>query len=153
MKLYCEQFIPKEDMDLFLRIRKAVEAMTNPDLGCDENGDEIPLSCHMLARAVAKLFSVKLWDGFYIKGYQHSWLETEYGHLIDVYPIGVIGGPILLENTSRLSPARRLYIPEKSWKVTQGTFSTVSFRRSVRRVTKALRTAMEQSSSTQPRTP
>ncbi len=152
MKIYCEQFIPKEDMDLFFRIRKAVEAMTNPDLGHDENGEEIDLSCHMIARAVAKLFSVKFLDGFYIKGFQHSWIETKHGHLIDVYPIGVIGGPILLENTSRFSPARRLYFPEKSWKVTRGTFSTVTFRRSVRRVTKALCIAMDQSSSTQPRT-
>ena len=144
MKPYCLKFIPEEELVLFLKIKAAVEQLEDPDLGVDGYQEPIPVSCHMIARAVAELFSVTLKDGFYIVGYQHSWLVTATGHVIDVYPVGMLGGPILCENTSVLSPARRLYheVDPEVESITYEFFKEAWFLRSVQIVTDALRKAV-----------
>lgn len=136
MKPHVLKFIPKEDLELFEKIKIAVTGMPDDiDLGKDEEGEEIILSCHILARAVAKLFSLKFVDGYFHPNYDHSWLLTLNGNIIDVYPIAIVGGPILVKD-SFSSPMRWLYKKEN---ISDGLFSKPSFRRSVRRVIEVLR--------------
>lgn len=138
MTPYAERFISEEDLALFTRIRKAVEQMGNPDLGSDEEGRPVILSCHILARAVAKVFPVRVRDGYFAWNYDHSWVETPSGHLIDPYPVAAIGGPIMFEG-SEASPQRRIYDRSSAKKISRGRFGKTSFRRAVRRVAGALR--------------
>lgn len=108
---YACRLIPKEDQSLFTEIQKIFKKLPSDiDLGHKENGDQILLSCHILARAVSNSFPLKLCDGsFSHKGYYHSWLETDKS-IIDIYPIGVIGGPILID---KISPLSRFYLKHK----------------------------------------
>ncbi len=131
--------LPKEDIALLWRIRDAVSTMEDIDLGIDEGGDAIPLSCHMLARAVAKLFPVVVEDGLFADR-NHSWVTTKNRHVIDVYPVGILGGPILAEH----SIARRIYTLKSTRLLSRGRFSKPSFRRSVRRIIGALKSAMRE---------
>lgn len=79
MRPYVSKFIPQENLELFEKIKMAVTAMPDIDLGKDEEGEEIILSCHILARAIAKLFSLKFVDGYFHPNYNHSWLLTPTG--------------------------------------------------------------------------
>ncbi len=135
---YVTRYVSKDELALFVQIKKAVEKMHDPQLGTDEEGKPIILSCHMLARAAEKIFPVSLRDGYFAGIYEHSWVETFGGHLIDLYPIAVIGGPIMYEG-STLSPQKRIYRRASTKKLSRGRFGKNSFRRSVRRVAKALR--------------
>lgn len=136
---YVTRYIPIEDIVLFGKIRKAVERLPEINFGKSEKGEEIILSCHILARAVAKVFGLKFVDGHLYPHYQHSWLLTSSGNIIDTYPVAVIGGPIIVDNGkwSRSSPARFHY---KKKGLGNG-FNHASFRRSVRKVVKALKEA------------
>lgn len=99
MTPFSTQEIPREDQDLFWEVRRRVEALPDLDLGLDSKGEKIFLSCHMLARAVAKAFKdeeLRCCDGLYLKRFQHSWNVTRNGNIIDVYPVAEIGGPIIL---------------------------------------------------------
>lgn len=100
--------IPKDDVVMFEKIGTAVRAL--PDV--DENGEEIILSCHILARALAQVFSLEFKDGYFYPNFEHSWLVTPRNNIIDAYPVGMLtgsnGGPILIDG-GRCSPARWLY--------------------------------------------
>jgi hypothetical protein len=110
MKAHAETALPKEDVTLFRKIQKIVQALSEPDIG-SENGEPIVLSCHHLAHALAELFSLKAVDGYSPRrGYRHSWLETENGNIIDVYPVDMVGGPILLAAGRFPSPWRPYYL-------------------------------------------
>src|ERR1035437_2343419 len=110
MTPYARQFVSNEELELFLKIRELVTKLPDLDLGLDDFRNEIDLSCHMLARAVADIFSLKFVDGYFTIGFQHSWVLTpKEGHVIDVYPVAMLGGPILME-ASGFSPARTCYL-------------------------------------------
>ncbi|KKW47152.1 MAG: hypothetical protein UZ00_C0014G0005 [Parcubacteria group bacterium GW2011_GWA1_60_11] len=134
------RYISEEDLTLFERVKRTVERMREPDLGLDEEGRKIILSCHMLARAAAKVFPVRVRDGYFAVNYQHSWVETPGGHLVDLYPVAVVGGPIMFEG-SMASPQCRIYRRLSARKLSAGRFGKNSFRRSVRRITRALKDA------------
>lgn len=138
MTPYVQRRISPDDLALFAQIKKSVEQMGDPELGLDEDGKPVVLSCHILARAVAKVFPVRVRDGYFAGYYDHSWVETFGGHLIDLYPVAVIGGPIMFEG-SMASPQRRIYIRSSAKKLSRGRFCRSSFRRAVRRTAKALR--------------
>lgn len=138
MTPYVKRYISEEELALFKRIRNAVNQMGDPELGQDENGKPVILSCHILARAIAKVFPVRVMDGYFADNYSHSWVETSGGHLIDLYPVAVIGGPIMFEGSTS-SPQRRIYTRSSAKKLSHGHFSKSSFRRAVRHVSKALR--------------
>lgn len=142
MTPYAERYISENDLELFAKIKKALERMGDPDLGFDENGEVIILSCHILARAVAKVFPVRVRDGFFAKVFNHSWVETSSGHLIDLYPVAVIGGPIMFEGRFD-SPKKRIYTYTSAKRQSHGSFSKNSFRRAVRRVVRALRRVLD----------
>ena len=135
---YAQRYISSDDLALFVQIKKSVEQMGDPELGLDEEGKPIVLSCHILARAVARKFPVCVRDGYFAGHYDHSWVETPSGHLIDPYPVAVIGGPIMFEG-STASPQRQIYTRSSAKKLSRGRFGKSSFRRAVRRVAKTLR--------------
>ncbi|MBI1755162.1 hypothetical protein HY250_02695 [Candidatus Azambacteria bacterium] len=88
--------VPKEDIKIFREIRLVVEELPDVEFGKGPDGEPIVISCHMLTRALAEYFPVKAKDGFMVNIWQHSWLETKGGFIIDPYPIALVGGPILV---------------------------------------------------------
>ncbi|MCF7835962.1 MAG: hypothetical protein K9M15_02475 [Candidatus Marinimicrobia bacterium] len=139
MTPYATKYVSREEITLFEKIRYSTIRLPDIDLGLDEKGKEVIFSCHMLARAVAKVFGLKYVDGYYTPNFEHSWILTPEKHLIDVYPIAVIGGPILMVSEKFNSPARWHYKKMSTRKISYGRFSKPSFRRSVRRIEKAIR--------------
>lgn len=139
---------PPEEVDLFWRIWISVIRMRNSadrlDLGLDNEGKKVELSCHILARAAENIFfpDVKCVDGCFAGGYKHSWLMTASDHIIDVYPVGTIGGP-QMKDAQRRSPWVHLY-REMSARECEGYFNGLFkeawFKRAVAIATKALRT-------------
>ena len=96
MTPYGIKYVQEEDLVIFKKIRNAVLKLPDINLGVDEEGDKILLSCHILARAVARVFLLKYVDGFFIPNFCHSWVLSPNSHVIDVYPVGILGGPILM---------------------------------------------------------
>ena len=134
MKTFTEQLVARADIEIFEEIRRAVELLSEIDLGSDDRGQAVVLSCHVLARAIARVFGLRYVDGWVRPNYEHSWVLSPAGHIIDVYPVAVIGGPILMENRSGHSPASHIYDTSDRHKLYRGDFSRPWFRRSVRRV-------------------
>ena len=112
MTPYAVKFIPSDDIELFEKIKKAINFLPDLDLGRDVKGLPIILSCHMLARAVAEVFSLRCVDGYYYLSYQHSWVLTQNNKIIDVHPIAILGGPILVHNAV-FSPHSHIYIEKE----------------------------------------
>lgn len=108
---YACGVINKEDQKMFSQIEKIIENLEEVDLGEESGGRKILISCHLLAKALINFFPVEVHDGYFCqKPYSHSWLTTERS-IIDVYPIAVIGGPILIDRTA--GPLRRQYLEEE----------------------------------------
>lgn len=138
MKPFSVSIAPREDLRLFNRIRRVVQRMPSPDLGTDENGKKILLSCHMLARALARFFPVGCQDGYFGGYCDHSWLVTTSGLIIDVYPVAVVGGPILVV-TGYSTPWDRLY---KKGRLPKSKLNNPRFIKSVDRVAEAVHQTM-----------
>ncbi len=127
------------DLKLFSNIKGVMEQMPEVDLGIDESGDEVPVSCHMVTRALAKIFpgKVRSQDGDFVRrGQLHSWLVIGGGLVIDPYPIGTVGGPILVDCSFSLSPWTKLYIKRRLGIVNK------DFQRHVRLVARAMRSVL-----------
>ncbi len=140
MTPYATCYVSEEDFAIFEKIKNAVSKLPDINLGVDEKGCEIILSCHILARAVAKVFSLKCIDGNYIPNFRHSWVLSPQGHhLIDVYPVAILGGPILMVEDGGASPIKWHYKKASARKISKGAFSKPSFKRSVRTVAASLR--------------
>ena len=137
MTPYVRKFITDEEMALFEKVRLAVASMPDVDLGIDEKGEPVILSCHVLARAVAKVFSLQYVDGYFYRRYDHSWIETPSGNIIDIYPVAIIGGPIMMDGNNGMI-AQQLYSPDSTRKISRGKFGRNSFRRAVRKTISAL---------------
>lgn len=128
MKPYVLSKLSQEEIELFEKIRRAVNDLPDIDLGKNEDGENLILSCHILARAVAKSFHLQYVDGYFYPCYQHTWLLTLAGNTIDVYPVAVLGGPILMDRLV----AKHLY---KEKPVLNGETIKLSFRRAVKIIT------------------
>ncbi len=100
MTPYVMGDISKEEYELFLEIRVAVREMPDIDLGKDNHGRAVEISCHMITRALAEIFpnNFNVKDGHALKGWQHSWVVFKNNpHLIiDPYPIAMVEGPIMV---------------------------------------------------------
>lgn len=146
MRLYMVSMIPGEDLLLFQRIERAVQEMPDIDLGKDKEGMPILVSCHMVARAIARIFpEVACEDGYFIKrGVRHSWLVIKRNPelLIDPYPVALVGGPIMVDRGFFMVPWGSLYIAARLSDLGDG-----QFRRHVTQVTQAMRVGMAKSSS------
>lgn len=127
MTPYAVRFIPPEELKIFKEIKRRVENLPDIDLSTDK--EEILVSCHMLARIVGDYFGLKIVDGYFCSFYQHSWLLTQSGHIIDVYPVGIIGGPIMVDGMER-SPMASQY-KEADLKI---NFSSEVFTKSTEKV-------------------
>ncbi|MEX1063912.1 MAG: hypothetical protein WD898_01205 [Candidatus Paceibacterota bacterium] len=93
MTPYAITVAPHSDLQVLAKIIKVMEYM--PDI---ELPDKEEVSCHMIARALAEFFPVQYKDGYFPrKGYQHSWLVTQTGNVIDAYPWAIVGGPVMLD--------------------------------------------------------
>jgi len=117
MKPYILSFVSSEDYNLFLQIRRVVQEIPEIDIGRDEKGKKILVSCHMITRALAYYFPVEYRDGYFFqKHLQHSWLVRGNYIIIDPYPVLMVGAPIMVTNRLVMSPWRFLYneqlIPE-----------------------------------------
>jgi len=132
---YVETRIPTEELSIFRKIEGVVSRLPSVDLGTDEEGNKMVLSCHILARAVAKVFGLEYVDGFYHQGFEHTWLMTKSRNIIDVYPVATVGGPIMMDMSVVFSPAHYLYKRERLGR----GFGQNSFKRAVRRVTREIR--------------
>lgn len=129
MTPYFATIIPREDQILFERIQNLFRALPDISVGTNDTAEKIEISCHLLVRAFGKVLNLAWEDGFFATFYCHSWLRTPSGHIFDVYPVGILGGPLWIASTNVLSPGRRLY---KKSRRAQGNFSKPWFRRSVR---------------------
>ena len=146
MTPYVARYLTAQDIEIFQKIRRLVEALPdNIDLGNDDRGEKIILSCYILVRALAKLFTLRYRDGYLHPNYRHSWLLTLDGQIIDPYPVAIWGGPLMIDG-SISSPARWLYLPKSSRIVSSGSFSRPWFQRAVRLITQALRKIEERHS-------
>lgn len=130
MTPYAAEQIKKSDIELFRKIREAVQQLPDLDLGEWDDGEKVVLSCHMLARAISKVFGIAYCDGYFHPYMQHSWNITPHKNIIDAYPIAIIGGPILMDGYYRNSSI--YYTPAKFRCFRK--YSDPVFRRSVRRL-------------------
>ncbi|MEY4744457.1 MAG: hypothetical protein RL272_402 [Candidatus Parcubacteria bacterium] len=109
MKPIVLRDIPPDDLALFRNIRRVVRRLPDVDLGIDGQGRRVPVSCHMLCRALAAHFPVPCRDGYFGEGAAtHSWLATGAGSIIDPYPWAMVGGPVMVYALG-MSPWRALY--------------------------------------------
>ncbi len=143
MTPYVLSQIPSDEVDLFQKIKLAVNELPDIDLGLDDDGKEIILSCHILARAVAKVFGLKPVDGHFYPNFQHTWLLTPHRHIIDVYPVAILGGPILIDGQLS-SPASWIY---KKKRLGLKKSKKPSFLRAIKVVAKSIKDATERSSA------
>ena len=116
MKPYVLERIPPNILSLFCQVREVVAQMPDVDLGTRSDGGratgridngKIRISCHVLTRALAACFPVKVKDGYFMGIWEHSWLVAEGGFTIDPYPVALVGGSILLDTGSGFSPWTR----------------------------------------------
>lgn len=136
MKPYVLSLIAQEDAELFAKIQRVVEKFPDIDFGKGETGEKLDLSCHILARAIGKVFGLRHVDGYFYPNFKHTWLVTGNGNVIDVYPVGMLGGPILVDGSDFYSPARWIY---KKKRILQGKSREPSFRRALRMSIAAVR--------------
>lgn len=134
MRPYALEFIDTKDVELWRTARDMVEALPETDLGKCEDGVSVILSCHILARAIGEVFELQTEDGHGMApGFEHSWCRTKNGNILDVYPIGMLGGPLLVDGHSMLG--RLLYKKKSSTEISRGRFETDWFANAVKIVT------------------
>ena len=128
MITHAEEVIEESDLKIFKSIKEKLSKI-----------DKFPiktelLTCHMLAHAVAEVYDLKVVDGFWRSGYNHSWIETDYLNVIDVYPVGMVGGPVLLDHI--VTGGQFYYTPDNFELI--GDVSSTEFRESVEIIKKCL---------------
>lgn len=146
MTPYVARHLTARDIEIFQKVRKLVEGLPDDiDLGSDDRGEKITLSCHILVRALARVCSLQYRDGYFHPNYRHSWLLTPDGRIIDAYPVAIWGGPFMIDGDGEChTPARWLYLPKSTRAISDGSFSRPWFRRAVWRITRALKTIERQ---------
>lgn len=113
MTPYAATRIPAADQELYSQVRNAV--LDLPDNLLDRNQNPIEITCHMLARAVGYAFKLKWHDGYFVSpSHKHSWLTTPHNNIIDVYPIALIGGPVMMDTQCWLSVQMYVGLPLKT---------------------------------------
>lgn len=138
MKPYVIGIIGPGDVERWTEISAAVHKL--PDdiiLGKDDIGEDIVISCHMLARAVGNLWKLKVVDGHFDTFFEHSWCKTSDDNIIDVYPVGILGGPILVDGHTHL--ARTAYSDREVSKTTKRQFESEWFTLAVQIIVKCIR--------------
>ena len=140
MTPHVATLVPPDVHALFGKIYGAVSRLPDLDLGTDRRGTPVPISCHALARAAARVFALPYVDGLFLGRFSHSWLRTpDRKWIIDCYPVGILAGPLLVDAAGGLSPGALLYKPVHARRVSKDLpFAAPPFRRAVRRLERAL---------------
>lgn len=102
MKPYAETELSAGEQVLLAEVRTIVAAMP------EDVGGEEELSCHLLAHGIGRAFELKVVDGEILRGYDHSWIMTPEGNILDTYPVYTASGPIILLMKG-LSPWKQIY--------------------------------------------
>lgn len=142
MKPWVTCRIEPQEVSMFQTIEQVVQRL--PDnldegrLGLHQNSKPVVLSCHIIARALAKVYGLRYQDGYFCGKYQHSWLVMPSGNIVDPYPVGALGGPIMVDGAS-CSPWPDLYTPCSARRISIGHFSRPWFRNAVRKLIRILR--------------
>ena len=142
MKPYAMKHISPKELEIFSKIETVVNSLPNEiDLGFDERGKKVILSCHILARAIAKVFHLKYVDGYLYKegGFEHGWIETDQFNIIDVYPIATVGGPIMIARNMFCCMHR----PYQKARLKNRGFNKPWFRQAVKKTTVLLMTQLK----------
>ena len=137
MKPYMASLVTEENHILFQKISQIIEALPDIDLGKDAKGRKVLVSCHMIVRGLARIFTeVERHDGYFGKIMGHSWLtiKSDSRLIIDPYPVALIGGPIMVHSGFFTVPWNRLYIEARLPYI-----GGQEFRRHVGVVTRALK--------------
>lgn len=137
MNPYVLRALPEAEVTLFHKIKRVIDLL--PDLETESEGGTL-ISCHTLARVIGKHFGLKVETGKYHEIYEHSWLRTPGGRIIDVYPVATLGGPLLIDCRLLLS---QLYRTASVRSISRGDFSQKFFLRSLRRIDRAVRTILK----------
>lgn len=96
--------IPEGDLLLYERAIQLIDWVDREDM-----------TCHVLARAIAKLLKAKHVDGYFCRPcWRHSWVVLPTGNILDVYPIGGCM-PVLVTTGMGLIPLpwSDMYVPKK----------------------------------------
>jgi hypothetical protein len=103
-----EGMITADDIAMLTTVKRAIDLLPDIPLGTE-------LSCHILARAVRNVFTsnMEVESGYFYPSFQHSWLRLPSKNILDVYPVGIVGGPILVKAGWALDPGDRLYKVEE----------------------------------------
>lgn len=141
MAPYATRYFLTTEIQLWENIRKAIDNLPEIDLGKDNKGDTILLSCHMLARAVSAVYGLEFRDGYFgSPGFSHSWIVTEKKNIIDVYPVGMLGGVLLIDEfVASMVKLYRTFTPKQTAHRYSTIFESEWFKNSVKKVTKELR--------------
>jgi len=138
--------IAKENIILFQKIKQAVEALPDIELGEDTQGRKTLVSCHMIVRGLARVFpGVDRHDGYFARfGQRHSWLTVRNDPrlVIDAYPVALLGGPIMVHCGFITTPWDRLYIRARL-----PDLGGQEFRKHVGLVTRVLRETLKDKAS------
>lgn len=100
MRLYDLSVIPEEESRIFIAVEYCLKELPRTIMvrGCEERKE---ISSHVLSRAVAETFpSLTFVDGIFLNKYDHSWVVTPSGRIIEILPVGVPTGPYLIDVTS-----------------------------------------------------
>ncbi len=103
MMTFAENDLPIIQICVFRDIEKLINKFDEKDLNLSKGEDEKQrsLDCHMLAQALARIDGgeyLYVQSGYYLPGYEHSWLKFKHGcNIIDPYPWGCIGGPQIID--------------------------------------------------------
>lgn len=109
IKTALEHYYPKEAPEWRRLLNEIVGWLeTIPPLAPVEliSGEDRLWSCHVLSRGVLRLWNLeaqgwRVHDGIFRERFNHCWLEKVDGNLVlilDVYPVGTMGGPLLIDN-------------------------------------------------------
>lgn len=139
MNPFVLKTLPGEEVVLFHKIERLINLLPDFDLK-GEDGEETPLSCHLLAQAIGKRLGLKIETGVYHDIFEHSWLRTRSGRIIDVYPVATLGGPLLIDNRLRLS---QLYRPTFIRGISRGNSRDKNFSKSLREVERVVKKTLE----------
>jgi len=122
MMPWCERIIEQEDRKLFKKIKKLINRLPDMTFRFDQSGSEIIISCHLLARAVYAVWPeefIGVRTGYFMDYFDHSWLITARGNVLDIYPVGCLGGPLLYSGLES-SPVFLMYRENGGVKITNG---------------------------------
>lgn len=122
----------KRDFKLLGRVSETCQAVGDYSRAFPKKSRKVRYRCHSICYALVRLVpGLRVQDGTYLgfetrretgrlhfkpRIWNHSWLQTPSGAVIDAYPIGFIsfGGPIIVASGKRLGPfGTNYYVPDE----------------------------------------